>query len=232
MQNAGLALAAICDSFRHSLLWCHQYPPVLTSSAISRDADLSHRAIGHAALFFATLRKFYFLSPVDSTHLCSSTFAFRLGTQLRLGLRTPCASERACYQSLGLHIFLLAAALLPWPIVATSWLPMLVPRLPHTYRLARRAARSGAVVFPHPPNHQSIHLRTYSLRVTVPIHLATSDPWSRLLLFRERQHCSPKLIGRISPNWLCLGLQIVPSHSTSSILLSCSFRRALAPYLS
>jgi hypothetical protein len=145
MQNAGLALAAICDSFRHSHPWCHQYPPVLISSVLSRDADLPHRANGHAALFFATLRKFYFLSPVDSTHLCSSTFAVRLGTQLRLCLRTPCASERACYQSLGLHIYLLAAALLPWPIAATSWLPLLVPRLPHTYRLARRAARSGAV---------------------------------------------------------------------------------------
>jgi hypothetical protein len=222
MQNAGLAPAAICDSFRHSHPWCHRYPPVLISSAISRDADLSHRANGHAALFLATLRKFYFLSPVDSTHLCSSIFAVRLGPQLRLGLRTPCASERACYQSLGLHIYLLAAALLPWPIVATSWLPMLVPRLPHTYRLARRAARSGAVYSPHPAHPYCIHVRTNSLRVTVPILLATSDPWSRLFLFCERQHCSPKLTGRISPNWFCLGLQVAPSLYTSSILLRCS----------
>jgi hypothetical protein len=63
MQNAGLSLAAICDSFRNSHPWCHQYPPVLTSSAISRDADLSHRANGHAALFFATLRKLYLKIP-------------------------------------------------------------------------------------------------------------------------------------------------------------------------
>jgi hypothetical protein len=222
MQNAGLALAAICDSFRHAHPWCHQYPPVLTSSAISRDADLSHRANGHAALFFATLRKFNFSSPVDSTHLCSSTFAVRLGTQLRLGLRTPCGSERACYQSLGLHIHLLAAALLPWPIVATSWLPMLVPSLPHTYRLARRAARSGAVFSPHPPHHQCLHLRTHSLRATVPTHLATSDPWSRLFFLRERERFSPKFTGRTSPNWLCLGMQIVPSLYTSSIHICCS----------
>jgi hypothetical protein len=227
-----LALAAICDSFRHSHPWCHQYPLILISSAISRDADLSHRGNGHAAPFFATLRIFIFSSPVDSTHLCSSTFAFLLGTQLRLGLRTPCASERAFCQSLGLHIYLLAAALLPWPIVATSWLPLLVPRLPHTHRLARLATRNGAVFSSHPPHHQCLHLRTNSLRVTVPSLLATSDPWSRLFLFRERQHCSPKLTGRKSPNWLCLGLQIVPSLYPSSILLSCSFRRALAPSLS
>jgi hypothetical protein len=232
MQNAGFALAAICDSFRHSRPWCHQYPPVLTSSAISRDADLSHRGNGHAALFFATLRKFCFLSPVDSTHLCSSTFAVRLGPQLRLGFRTPCASERACYQSLGLHVNLLAATLLPWPFVATPWLPPLVPHFPSTHRPARLASRSGAVYSPHPPYPQCLHLRTHSLRVTVPILLATSDPRSRLFLFCERQHCSPKLSGRISPTWLCLGLQVAPSLYTSSILLSCSFRRALGPYLS
>jgi hypothetical protein len=192
MQNAGVALAAICDSFRHSHPWCHQCLPVLTSSAISRDADLLHRGNGHAALFLATLQKFYFSPLVDSTQLCSSTFAFRLGTQLRLGLRTLSLPKCACYRFRGVQTYRIAAASPPWPIVATSWLPMLVPSLPHTHRPARLAARSGAVFSPHPPHHQCLHLRTHSLRVTVPIQLATSDTWSRLFLFRERQHFSPK----------------------------------------
>jgi hypothetical protein len=206
MQSAGLALSAICDSFRHSHPWCHQCSSALVSSVISRDTDLSHRGNGLAVQIFVTLRIFLFSSPVDSSHLCVPKLALWLGTQLRLGSRTPCASERACYLSLGLQIYLLAGDAQRWLIVATPWLPPLVPSLPHAHRTARLAARSGAVFSPHPPNPQSIHLRTYSLRVTARIDLATSDTWSRLVFFHHQQLCSARLIGCTSAYWRGFGL--------------------------
>jgi hypothetical protein len=127
-------------------------PPMFTRPLLSvnlSDSGLSHRGYGLAALLSAILRIFIFSSPVDSTQLCSSTFVLWLGTQLRLGLRMPFASTRACSQSLRFHTYLFSAASPPWPIVATPWLPLLAPRMPHTHCLARLAALSGAVYSAH-----------------------------------------------------------------------------------
>jgi hypothetical protein len=197
----------MCDSLRLSHPWCHQCSPVLFWSVILSDTCLFHCGNDLAAVLTPSLRNFIFSSLVDSTHPCFSTFVLRLGMQLRLGHRIPCASKRACYRSLRFHSYLFAAASPPWPIVSTPWLPLLVPRLTHAHRPARLAARRGAVYSTHPPNPHSIHLRTHWLRVTAPLPLATGLTWSRLFIIRDQHTCSPRLTGYTSACWIRFGLQ-------------------------
>jgi hypothetical protein len=127
MQNAGQPSAALCDFLRHAHPWCHQCLPVLISSFILSDTDLSRRGNGLAALLFTSLPIFIFSSPVDSTHLCSSTFVLLLGMQLQLDLLNPCPPKCACYRFLGLQTFRIAGDAQRWLIASSPWLPPIVP---------------------------------------------------------------------------------------------------------